>query len=333
MGEKLKFLYLNNNDWNSLITEFPVTMPFHTLDWLNIISEIWPKTDIHFLSIEEGKETIGLLPIMLKKKFGLKLLGSPLRGYFTPYLGPILKDPTLFDYSALIKSLIEDFYPDFLEIFIPPGLHINLEDAKKMKTVLIDLKKGEDLLWKGIKKGTRSHIRQAKKLGVEVLNPTELDSWLPIYYAMVTDTYNKQGLANPAPMSFYEQLWKVFYPKGMLKVFLARYQGKIVAGSFYLIWQGVIYGLDGASFREYRKVRPNNLIKWETIAWATKSGLAIYDMVGANVPNIVEFKKGFGGDIVEYPTFQAQPTISGYLAWKIYAYFGPKLKRVVRIKE
>lgn len=327
----MKLKSLNKDEWNTLIKEYFIPTPFHTFEWLNILSETWPETKIYFFSIEDEKENIGLLPVIAKKRLGLRLMGSPLGGYYTPYLGPILRDYNNFIYSSLIKCLIQKLSPDFLEISFPTGLNINLEGTKTMSTVLIDLTKGEDFLWKNMKKETRSQVRQAKKLGVETFSPTELESWLSDYYSAVTCTYSRQGLPNPAPKNFYERVWQELYPKGILKVILAKYEGRIIAGSFNLIWQGVIYGIDGVSFYEYRKLRPNNLVEWETISWATKAGLLTYDMIGANIPSIAKFKVGFGGNITEHQTLRLCPTIGGKLAWKVYDRFRVKIKNLMKV--
>jgi lipid II:glycine glycyltransferase (peptidoglycan interpeptide bridge formation enzyme) len=325
--KKIKLRHLSKEEWALLIEQCSNVTLFHTLDWFKVISETWPVS-VHLLSIEEDGQVVGLLPLIEKKKFGLKFVGSPVRGHFTPYLGPILMDGSYLNYSTLLRCIIHEFSPDYIELSIPPKRDANRRDFKNQQTILLDLTKGEKAIWEGMKGETRSQVRQAIKLGVEVFEPKQLKDWLPYYYPMVTATYSRQGLPNPAPQSFYERIWKHLYPKGILRILLARHEGKIIAGGIFLIFQGELYFLDGASFREYQNLRANNLIQWEIISWGAKTGLATYDMVGANIPSIARFKKGFGGEIVKYPILLIHPTFLGRLAWNIYKHLKTPIKRL-----
>jgi lipid II:glycine glycyltransferase (peptidoglycan interpeptide bridge formation enzyme) len=326
---KMKLKQLSKEEWALSIERCSNVTIFHTLDWFEVISETWPHLSVHLLSIEEDGQVLGLLPLIERRKFGLKFIGSPVRGHFTPYLGPVLISSSYsINYSDLLRSIIYKFAPDYVEISLPPKSNTDWGNFEYQRTLLLDLTKGEESIWKGMKGETRSQVRQAMKLGVEVFEPKRLKDWLPYYYAMVTATYSRQGLHNPAPQSFYENIWKHLYPKGILRVLLARHEEKIIAGGIFIILKGILYFLDGASFREYQNLRANNLIQWEIISWGAKTGLVTYDMVGANIPGIFRFKKGFGGEIVEYPTLLIHPTFWGRLAWNVYKHLKMPIKRL-----
>lgn len=89
-----------------------------------------------------------------------------------------------------------------------------------------------------------------------------------------------------------------------------------------------MYFLDGASLREYQKLRANNLIQWHIISWAASNGLRTYDMVGANIPSIARFKRGFGGIEVQYPYFQMARGFLGKIGYRLYQRYRPVLKRL-----
>jgi len=90
----------------------------------------------------------------------------------------------------------------------------------------------------------------------------------------------------------------------------AEYQGSIIAGGIfvYLDECGIYYY--GASDNEYRNLMAPYLIQWEAIKEAKKRGCKTYDFLGVAPENaknhpwagVTEFKKKFGGQIIDYPT-------------------------------
>ncbi|MCX8072423.1 MAG: GNAT family N-acetyltransferase [Candidatus Binatia bacterium] len=86
----------------------------------------------------------------------------------------------------------------------------------------------------------------------------------------------------------------------LAKVFVARHQGKLLAGGIFPFDQHTIYYLDGASAVEVQALRPNNLLHWEVIQWAAEHGIRIYDMVGAGIAGVARFKRTFGPKEVPY---------------------------------
>ena len=50
--------------------------------------------------------------------------------------------------------------------------------------------------------------------------------------------------------------------EGEQQISLAEHQRKMFAREVFPIYKGTAYFLDGASLREYQKLRANNLIQW-----------------------------------------------------------------------
>jgi lipid II:glycine glycyltransferase (peptidoglycan interpeptide bridge formation enzyme) len=213
----------------------------------------------------------------------------------------------------------------------PPTRRLAIDGVSPSETIVVDLTSGEAELWKKIKKNTRNQVRQARKAGVEIAGPESDDKWIPEYYDILSDTYRRRDMTPPTSIDFYRQLWQHLYLSGLLTVLMARLEGRIVAGGIYLLWDGVIYGIDGAMDRQFMKKRPNNLVEWETIAWGANSGYTSYDMLGADIPSIAKFKLGFSGRIEPYDKLEIQPSLTGRLAYSLYGLFQSKIKKFFRI--
>lgn len=331
----MKLKEISTEEWQDHSGKFPQASFFHTLEWLQVLRMGFPHVEVKlYVILNEQDKIIGLLPVELAQKGPFKLGGSPLPGLFTPYQGPLLLESS----NAVLKKVpvraAEMLKVHYFALSFPPddqnGMPLGEDSAnwEVKKTLLLDLTKGPEELWKNFKAQTRNKVRQAERQGVEIYEAESLDSWLEDYYVMHKAVYSRQKMKPPAKPAFYQALWDHLYGKEQLKVILAKHEGKTIAGGIFPIYKDTLYFLDGASFREYQKLRANNLIQWHIISWAASKGLHFYDMVGANVPSIAHFKRGFGGAEVEYPYFHMTRGLLGKIGYRLYQRYRPWLKRL-----
>jgi lipid II:glycine glycyltransferase (peptidoglycan interpeptide bridge formation enzyme) len=113
------------------------------------------------------------------------------------------------------------------------------------------------------------------------------------------------------PLPFFENAFKILYPKKMAKLFLASVNDKIIAGSLFLIHRWYMVYFMNASVREFLRFQPNNLIQWKSIIWAKNNGIKLYDLGGAVDPSygssfirgVYQYKKRWGGRKVNHDYF------------------------------
>lgn len=327
----MKIISLSEEDWNQQIQGVSPLTPFHQVSWHRVLKSTFKDLAVEYYAIEQSGKATSLIPIFKRKRFGLKLMGSPLRGMFTSYLGPLSENGTEMDADEMLNRLFRVLSPDFFELASAPKHSLVIDGACPSETILVDLAPGEAELWKKMKKKTRNQVRQAQKAGVEIVGPETNDDWILEYYDMLSDTYRRRDMTPPTSIDFYRKLWQQLSPIGLLTVLMARFEGRIIAGGIYLVCDGAVYGLDGAMDRRYQKQRPNNLIEWETIAWGANQGLRCYDMLGANIPSIAKFKLGFGGQLESYDKLERFPSLVGRLGFAFYQRFKPGLKKFFRI--
>jgi lipid II:glycine glycyltransferase (peptidoglycan interpeptide bridge formation enzyme) len=126
----------------------------------------------------------------------------------------------------------------------------------------------------------------------------------------ILETARRDGFVVRA-RSYFEKLWDELEPPGMLKMFIADFEGAPIAGILLTcMGERVIYTY-GASSNEHRNVMPNHLIQWTAIRWAVEHGYRIYDFRGVSpmrsgqaveehIAGLNRFKEGFGARYVEY---------------------------------
>ncbi len=89
------------------------------------------------------------------------------------------------------------------------------------------------------------------------------------------------------------------------RIYLAKYDGKTIAGALDVLCGDKVWYVYGASSNEYRNVMPNYLVQWEMIKWAIENNCSCYDFRGGYpdeenpLHGIFKFKIGFTNEYME----------------------------------
>jgi hypothetical protein len=154
-------------------------------------------------------------------------------------------------------------------------------------TILLDLSKGADLLFRDCPEDRRYNIRRAIKAGVEV---TEMDIRRDFddYYALYKHWCETKRLT-PHP---YELQRAVFETKGNRLLLVARHHGRMVgAETLRFRRPGIIECTANVSRREETKLKQNDLLVWRAIEWSAQQKDLRYFSTGA----AHTFLQRFGG--------------------------------------
>jgi len=174
-------------------------------------------------------------------------------------------------------------------------------------TFLVDLTKNEEELWNAVKKEARKLVNKSKREGVSVRIATT-DADFEAYYELLKESRKKLGFAT-CPYKEVLDLRKHFGSD--YTVFLAEYQGKIIAGMGIMHKGGFIREIMAGRDEKYKTLYANDLMKWEIIRWGHEKGFKVYDLRGIN-PNpapgskeegIYRFKEKWGGKFCEVYTY------------------------------
>ena len=190
-------------------------------------------------------------------------------------------------------------------------------DHHPQTSLVIDLTQSESDILKQMKPKGRYNIKVAEKHGVTVRPSTDVEK----FYNLLKKTGNRDGFGIH-PKSYYQKMLDTMSENTQL--LLAEYHGKVIAGGIfvYLDEWGIYYY--GASDNEFRNLMAPYLIQWSAIKEAKNRGCKYYDFLGIAPENIkdhpwagvTEFKKKFGGTVVNYP--QAQDMVLRPFWYNIY---------------
>jgi len=176
-------------------------------------------------------------------------------------------------------------------------------------SVIIDLTKDEDTLWKEMKKFARQNIKNAIGRNVniqEVASEDELRSFYQIYL----HTAKRRNFI-PYSFSFFNALKSKLQPKGIVKFFLAWYREKPIGGILNVVYNGQSAPFIAASLESHWKVSPNHLLFWHSICWSKVEAKAqtfkLYHLPNSKNPkygiDYYTFKTCFGGNMIHECSF------------------------------
>lgn len=305
--------------FDSFMDRHPKGHVLQTWGW----GELKSKTGWHpwRLVLEKDGEIVAGISILERK---IPVIGIPI---FYASRGPVLDmdDTELFDaLLAEVKKLAKKRGAIFLKIDPDiPSSDLNLENYLKSRgfrsaetgkgfegvqpkyVFRLDISPDEETLLAQMHQKTRYNIRLATKRGVNIRIGTKKD--LPEFYEVLKETTERDNFLVRA-YSYFDDMYDLLNPEGMLELFVAEYEGQMIAGTLALRIGKKAWYLYGASSNSHRNVMPNYLIQWEMIKWAKSKGCTLYDFRG--VPGqltednplygLYRFKKGFNGEYTEF---------------------------------
>lgn len=175
---------------------------------------------------------------------------------------------------------------------------INLQPAK---TLILDLNKNEDELLKEMHQKTRYNIRLAEKKGI-IIKEGDIND-LKEFWRLLQTTGERDNFRLHS-FSHYEKLLAINKTApGFIKLFMAQYEGKNIAGGIFLFYGNKVTYLHGASDNNFRNLMAPYLLQWALIKKARAENYLAYDFFGIDEekwPGVTRFKLGFGGRVFNY---------------------------------
>lgn len=251
--------------------------------------------------------------------------------------GPIFKSWKEESFNVLLKFLMELGIKEKVWFIRISPLIENLPDNKiffkkfgfkpaviprldaSLAWVLDVTKSGEELLGK-MRKTTRYLIHKAQKTGIIVYEgnkESDFDAFLKIYQ----ETAQRQHFV---PHLGIKEEFEILGKAGELKLFLAKYQEKIMAAALIVFYGNqAVYHHSGATLNS--NIPAMHALLWQAICEAKKSGKTIFNFWGIGPLaeksdpwwGLTLFKTGFGGKAREFLPTQDLPLSPLYSVTKL----------------
>lgn len=165
--------------------------------------------------------------------------------------------------------------------------------------LVIDVTKSEQEILSSMKQKARYNLGLAQKKSVQVRISSEISDVEP-FWQLTKQTSERDGFKSHTK-EHYKKMLEAFQDGGVIKLFLAEYDNKIIAVNMVAFFGRFATYLHGSSADMYRGVMAPYLLQWHAILEAKKMGLSFYDFGGLNAKSyynpkwegVTRFKTGF----------------------------------------
>lgn len=174
---------------------------------------------------------------------------------------------------------------------------------------VLELKKTQEELLAGMRKTTRYLIRQAQKLGIEIVKSkdiADIDEFLNLY----KQTARRHNFIEHKGI---KEEFEILLKDNQILLFKGYYGKRLLSAAIIIFYNHQAIYHHSASIEQ--KIPVNYLLQWEVIKEAKKRNMNLYNFWGIAPEDktkhpwqgLTSFKKGFGGEKREYLHTQDLP--------------------------
>ncbi|MGB6059390.1 MAG: GNAT family N-acetyltransferase [Microthrixaceae bacterium] len=305
MTVRLERVSVDEVPWSELDTR-PDRTVFQTREWLEFLRSTQHAEPVA-AQLFDGDRPVGWFSGAVVRRGGLPVLGSPLPGWSTSYMG-FTTDRSDLGWKAI--SALADFAFRSLGCVHFEVMDRNLSltpDSEALPRAVVSPFRGYQLelrddatMLSGMSPTARRNIRrsESKSVVVEEVDQPGFAEFVTEYYSQVTKVFAKRQLVPTFPIERVESLIQHLHPTGHLLLLRARTaEGLSVAtGIFPGIPRASAGFYMGASEVTRPDVRPNEAVMWHAIRTWRDRGSVSFDFGGGG-----EYKAKFGGAPIVVP--------------------------------
>ncbi len=302
---------LGSARWDALCAESHAAWLFHTSCWLPILK----IEDVSFAVVDSEGTPLSLVGIGApQNRTADELWLSNLRAGIAHMDGLSVELQHELDKFALsevqrIAMSRRALRIDWELPSTPPGPEALVSALKQSgyqydvwPSKVVDLTLDEDALWKDYRKGCRSVIRRAQRLGVTVHEVTD-DSGVATFVDIHSRRMRSIGAVSSAPDVFME-MWQSLAPSGQCEILLACLpSGVPVSGILLLRYKDMVYYHAACSDPDHMEAGGNTLLVHDALLHAKSKGATLFHMgpsplasqVAEKAYLVGRFKNQFGG--------------------------------------
>ena len=298
---KLRHLGPADRDlWLDVARRCPYATYFHTPAWAEIMTFLDARQTIASQLFELADGVPAVVPL-LEYRYDRVFCSyeSIVPGV---YGGPIAERPLSSEEVDSILNALVTSRVCYLRIIGNPHLEcfrVRPEDASDFVHV-IDLRPGFDTIFRNFHENHRYSYRQATRKGLTVHRAESLSDFREYFEVYQADRRRwGTGALSEYPLRLFEEFHRRADPNATL--WLAKLDGRIVAGDLWLYWGKRNVGWHGAADPAFFKLNPTNFVLTEIIRDACKRGDLVFDMAASSgLPGLIRFKDSFGAERLYY---------------------------------
>ncbi len=294
-------LNITIQEWERRTKDCPDRTVFQSAAWLSFLLKTQHGEPV-FGALMDGRDIVGYFCGMVVSKFGIRILGSPMPGWTTAYMGSNVV-------SGISRRLVLDAISRFafrelgcvhLEMM---DRRVTVEDARAGNFRVrpftgfeIDLTQSEDTLKGNMSGACRTNLRKALRSGLQVRQCCDA-GFADHYYSQLQDVFAKRNLVPTYNRERVQELIRCLLPEGKILLLQALdTEGQCIASMITVASNDTAFLWGSASWRQFQIMRPNELLMWSSMKYWKSHGIRRFDMGGAG-----DYKRKYGGYEISVP--------------------------------
>jgi CelD/BcsL family acetyltransferase involved in cellulose biosynthesis len=283
---------------------------YHERHWRDVLIDGFGVESAGIVTRDELGNVLAATPIWIRRRYGIKMVGSPMRGLFTEFAGPRfsraaseeVRAAVLAEQHKLLRSLcfgyvewgVRGLTTSESTSYFADVMNCGVEYMPR-PTLTVNLADGCDAVWSRFEGRARNMIRKAEKVNVSAGVESMQGGAFERFIDLVEETFRRQGKPPPHPRKAYIAMARHLCAVNAIRFIAARLEDRLVAGGLFLVWRDRMVYLSGAASEEGYRVAASSLIQWSAVRMAVEAGVKSYDLGGVGVESIDKFKASFGG--------------------------------------
>jgi hypothetical protein len=265
--------------------------------------------------VEKGNKVLATMPYMLRRRFGLNVLGQPaLTQKMGPWLRPCEGSPAqkLASEKTLMQLLIDQLPAfdhfnqnwDYARSNWLPFSWNGFQQSTRYTYMLANLN-DTGRLWAGFENSTRAECKKAtERFKLQIRDDLPLDAFLALNHL----TYRRQGISMPYSEALVRRLDAACAERTCRKFFIAvDSDGRYHAGNYFVWDECSSYGLMSGIDPSVRNSGGASLCMWKAILHAAQVTQR-FDFAGSMLEPVERFFRGFGAAQVPYFNITKTPS-------------------------
>jgi lipid II:glycine glycyltransferase (peptidoglycan interpeptide bridge formation enzyme) len=311
----------NDGRWDAFLQDIPGAYFAQSSLWAQV--KVQQGYEPLRLTVSRQGRIVAGAQLLMRQMKGLGTLGYVSRGPVLAQDDPFMMRETIAALTAAaaqagVRALIVQPHGHGqgpADLLAAGGFRPTERTVAPVHTLLLDLQPDIDAIMAQLKSRTRYNVRVSGRKDIVIRHGGEED--LENYSRLATLTGQRQGFSIPS-YAYYRRLWQILAPAGQAKLFLAEYQGELIAAQLAIAFGDTVVNRMTVWGGREGKRKPNEGLMWAAIQWAKEQGYSCYDFGGlspkgaeayesrADLPEelkgtVTSFKLGFGGQIVTTP--------------------------------
>ena len=292
--------------WEEFLAKHQGACIYHHPAWFEVLERTYAYRPLGLAYEQEGGGFSGVLPLYFTRSVlrGHRLSSLP----HTPLAGPVAEDDEAT--AALVLAAVDHTRATRASQLqlktLTPDLH-KLVDCLTVlpwdDTYVLELPDARSSLRFGSSRNhsrIRSSINRSRRLGINVREAeSKGDVWE--WYHLYLETM-RAHVVPPRPRRFFESLWEVLRPRGLMSLLLAERScpsgRRLAAGSIFLRYGSTVFYAFNGRRREDLWLRGNDAIQWAAIEDAHRRGFRRFDFGEVSDSNklLADFKRKWGSE-------------------------------------